>query len=256
MTKTLIFFSNTGGEGTTSLAIRTAWLAADHSLDTLLLDACEGHSQGDMRHYVEGSYFTPAWPDNLTAIDDEDVSAPVGLDSATDHTVDLRVVDAGNLSTGENANHQTETLIRALSDGALGVRVAGTSNTSAASFKSFTEKVLDPNDIPTERLATIVNERWASSFTAKEQATFRAAWRGHLDEQAEFVDFDRKFLKWVYRGHKRTKGQSFAVDPVLARVLGHCGVLTDDQIQKITGPQSTIGNGLSRLVRPGSRHAA
>lgn len=257
MTKTLIFFSNRGGEGTTSLALRTAWLAATHGIDTLLIDACEGYSQGDIRTYVDDSYILPSWPDALIVIDG--MESHDGLDSAcvqSEHADELRVVDAGHISTGSNEDYRTTTLIRALRDGALGARVTGPSNSSVFSFQSFTDETLAPNHVATESLATIVNECWPSGFTAKEKAGFRAAWREHLDEESEFVEFDRKFSHWINHGDRRTQGKSFTADPVLARLLGRAGALDDDEVDKAAGPQNTPRRGMSRLLRPGHRYAA
>lgn len=221
MTQTIIFFSANGGVGTTSLAVRTAWLAADSGDPITFLDA---NRDSDAKKYlglVEGPpaqtpgglfhwWFIPVSSrgNAKTGVHAVYFAEAEGLyQEVTSRIPDphpgLTVIDAGNLNfTGRDTLVETAKLIN---EGAYGVGVFSR-GWGIEALRALIERLVS-----------------AGADRSRIQALYHHGdWKHRpagIPSDIAWTPEEHKFDKWIRRPDRRRKRRVFRVDDTIREII-------------------------------------
>lgn len=234
MEPTMLIFFGAGGSGTTSMALRTAWIAAERGVPTALALVRIGHaySVDDLNLYlgddapIPEKLQRPTEPLDIAELIDARDSGHFG-------DAELVVVDAGAVGTvsrGIDAEYDRRNgaLVEATNSGAHLVAVRGVSNPDFHGAKSFVQDYIDPAGIDKRKIAMVCTERGPFSMDQDLWERIPRHFHERFGIDALLTTQEDAFTMWTVNPHAPTEGYAFALDSEVADILHRSGVITSE----------------------------
>lgn len=216
MTKTIAFFSASGGAGVTALAIRTAWLAAAQGISAHIVDADErGYS--DVSRYLHPIKESGRAPEALIT----------GTSYASGEGAELIVVDRGNMAISKSRG--TKELGRDdMGSVTTGDIVPVAVSHPASWLVTMTIdliKQLQKTETRGQAPSLLINgvDQHTKYSEPRLIATAQSL-KELAGPHSTVTTYDRKFGRWLRNVSQRSASRGFDVDEVLTGILNSAGV--------------------------------